>query len=307
MDKTNKLNIVTKKLSHKKATKKPKTGLSKGRSGTFGSHTSTKPSAKTKKGSRKVRRSLMVGLVPVLAMVLAVLCIAVIPFLKGRPHGEKGDAVPKGFSSYCIDISHHNGTRIQWDSIYVMTDRSGRTCTSLEDAADARKPSFIFIKATEGTDFTDKNFKKNWTSAYGSGIRRGAYHFFRPSSDPVRQAEHFLKTVGTLAHGDLPPVLDIEVLPRGYTGAMLTEKASVWLETVAAATGRKPIVYTSDSFARDILGKEITGNYPIWIAHYMVDKPVFKDWGMWQFTDRAVVQGIKGKVDLSVLAPGFNP
>jgi lysozyme len=248
-----------------------------------------------------------VGLVPVLAAVLAALCLAVIPFISGRQKGEKGDPVPKGFSSYCIDISHHNGTRIQWDSIYVMTDRSGKTCTSIEDAADARKPAFIFIKATEGSDFTDKHFKKNWASAEDSGIRRGAYHFFRPSSDPARQAEHFLRTVGTLSHGDLPPVLDIETLPRGCTGAMLTEAASVWLETVAAASGRRPIVYTSDSYARDILGKEITGKYPVWIAHYRVREPEFGDWKMWQFTDRAVIHGIRGRVDLSVVAQGFNP
>ena len=62
----------------------------------------------------------------------------------------------------------------------------------------------------------------------------------------------------------------------------------------------KPVVYTGDSFLKDYLSKEITDNYPVWIAHYKTDSPVYQDWIMWQFTDEAVVRGIRGKVDLSV-------
>ena len=66
--------------------------------------------------------------------------------------------------------------------------------------------------------------------------------------------------------------------------------------------GRKPIVYTSDSFARDILSSDITAQYPMWIARYNKKEPRFADWAMWQFTEEAVVYGANGGyVDLSVI------
>ena len=81
----------------------------------------------------------------------------------------------------------------------------------------------------------------------------------------------------------------------------LNDKALIWLKKVEKHYGRKPVVYTPDSYAKDILSDEIKNNYPIWVAHYGVAAPNYKDWKMWQFTDKAVVHGIKGKVDLSVV------
>ena len=65
--------------------------------------------------------------------------------------------------------------------------------------------------------------------------------------------------------------------------------------------GRKPIVYASSSFILDNLDKRITGNYPVWVAHYEKDRPSYDGWTWWQFTDRAVVKGVPGLVDLSVM------
>ena len=62
------------------------------------------------------------------------------------------------------------------------------------------------------------------------------------------------------------------------------------------------------SFAKDCLSREITDNYPVWIAHYGRDLPSFEGWRWWQFTDKAVVKGVPGRVDLNVTpAAGFNP
>ena len=52
---------------------------------------------------------------------------------------------------------------------------------------------------------------------------------------------------------------------------------------------------------KDYLDKDIVANYPVWVAHYEKDSPAFEGWTWWQFTDRAVVKGVPGEVDLSVM------
>ena len=155
------------------------------------------------------------------------------------------------------------------------------------------------MKSTE--ESADRDFRKNWRNAGKSGLRRGAYHFFRSSKDGKIQAELFIKTVGDLRFKDLPPVLDIETIHRGGSMKKLNEEALKWLETIEGHYGKKPIVYTGSSFARDWLSKRITDNYPVWIAHYEKDRPDFDGWTFWQFTDKAVVKGVPGPVDLSVM------
>ena len=89
--------------------------------------------------------------------------------------------------------------------------------------------------------------------------------------------------------------------PGILNGRRSTISLLVWLKTVEKHYGRTPIIYTSDSFARDILSPEITNHYPMWIARYNQKEPKFKSWTMWQFTDKAVLYGVSGYVDLSVI------
>ena len=231
-----------------------------------------------------------------------ILALAVMFISQGGGGGhETGAKVPPGDWRYGIDISHHNAGDIVWDSLYVLTDKRGKTIRDHHLAKDIRPVSFVFIKATEGVSMVDKDFKRNWQDAGRSGLRRGAYHFFRSSKDGEAQARLFIKTVGDLRFKDLPPVLDIETIHRGGSMKKLNEEALKWLETIEGHYGKKPIVYTGSSFARDWLSKRITDNYPVWIAHYEKDRPDFDDWTFWQFTDKAVVKGVPGPVDLSVM------
>ena len=219
----------------------------------------------------------------------------------GGDKARAGASLPAmAFSELGIDISHHNEGPILWDSLRVMVDRSGRTIRDLERARKVYPVKFVFIKATEGVSMKDPKFKSYWAEAGEHDIRRGAYHFFRSSRDGELQAKNFIATVGSLRHSDLPPVLDIETIHRGCTYKLLNERILQWLKAVEAYYGCKPIIYTSDSFARDIISEEIKKGYPIWIAHYEVESPLSKDWTYWQFTDRAHVYGMPGPVDLSI-------
>ena len=52
--------------------------------------------------------------------------------------------------------------------------------------------SFAFIKATEGSGFTDPRFSYNWEEARKTALRVGAYHFFSYDSPGKTQADNFI-------------------------------------------------------------------------------------------------------------------
>lgn len=253
--------------------------------------------AKKRKKKQK-KRKIHVNIWAVVAIIIALAALVALPYIGDRKAEEKGAKLPSGAYSYGIDISHFQ-QKVDWDSLMVMSDGTRRTIRSMKHARDVKPVSYVFIKATEGSSMKDKDFHRNWKEAGERDIKRGAYHFFRSSKDPEHQARNFIKTVGALRYKDLPPVLDIETIHPGCSHKTLNERALKWLKTVEEHYDRKPIVYSSASFMENILSKEITENYPIWVAHYDTDKPRCSRWHIWQFTDQAVVHGIDGYVDLN--------
>ena len=256
---------------------------------------------KQKKKKKKVKpRTLAFRWWMPVAVGLVFASIVALPHFFQRDE-ETGAMVPPGRWHYGIDLSHHNRTAdIRWDSLRVMTDMLGRTTRSISKARTIRPVSFVILKATEGETFRDKKFQSLWEEAASHGIKRGAYHFYRSSKDPLAQADHFIGTVGNLRYTDLPPVLDFETIHRGRDIKPLNEDLGIWLNAVETHYGRTPVIYCPDSFAKDIISREILDKYPVWVAHYGVLSPDVKKWKWWQFTDRAVVYGIHGEVDLSV-------
>ena len=252
-----------------------------------------------KKRKKKLKVSPWVALGAAAAVLLAV--FLVFHRWEGRPEAERGAKVPPGSWRYGIDISHNNAGKIVWDSLFVMTDSKRRTIRDPYLAKEIKPVSFVFIKATEGASLKDKDFKENWKAAGKTDLRRGAYHFFRSSKDGEIQARNFISTVGDLRFKDHPPVLDIETIHIGCPKELLNQRALQWLKAVEKRYGKKPIIYASSSFIKDYLNREIIGNYPVWVAHYEKDSPAFEGWTWWQFTDRAVVKGVPGEVDLSVM------
>ena len=254
---------------------------------------------KRKPRIRKVKVSPAQAVCAAVALILALFLI--FHRWGSGSDSERGAKVPPGTWRYGIDISHNNSGKIVWDSLYVMTDGKRRTVRDPYSAKDIKPVAFVIIKATEGATFKDPDFKDSWREAGRSGLRRGAYHFFRSSKDGAVQARHFIATVGDMRVGDLPPVLDIETIHPGCSRELLNQRALQWLQTVEEHYGKKPVVYASASFIKDHLNKEITDYYPIWVAHYKKDSPGRDGWVWWQFTDRAVVKGVPGEVDLSVM------
>lgn len=160
---------------------------------------------------------------------------------------------------------------------------------------------FAFVKATEGGDHQDVFFLENWAALRHRGLRRGAYHFFRPETPARAQALNFFTQVGSLQVGDLPPVLDVEL--RGTLAHTdLIAEIKEWLLLAEARYGVKPIIYSGQMFYNRYLAGHFA-EYPLWIARYHDAEPVLADgrnFQFWQYGDQGVVPGITGPVDLNV-------
>lgn len=182
-----------------------------------------------------------------------------------------------------IDVSHWNGT-IDWTAV------------------KGDNVAFAFMKATEGTDFVDPQFATYWKNAGDAGVIRGAYHFFRPASDPIAQAEFFVATAGVPELGDLPLTIDLEVTDD-QSDAIVANGALTFLARVEALSGRTPIIYTSARVFDTVLGTPAGfSHYPLWDANYSVtcpniSQPTWATWTFWQNTDKATILGIAGGVD----------
>lgn len=159
--------------------------------------------------------------------------------------------------------------------------------------------SFVFIRATAGSNKIDARYKENWKAAKEHYFVRGAYHYYRPNENSIAQADHFIKNV-SLRKGDLPPVLDIEKLPKNQSIDSLKVGLRRWLKRVEKHYKVKPIIYSGESYYTDFLKKEFN-EYPLWIANYnfFVER-IQNDWLLWQFTEKAQIHGIKGMVDVNV-------
>lgn len=183
-----------------------------------------------------------------------------------------------------IDVSEYQGD-IEWEKV--------------KNVSEIYPIHFVFIRATAGHDRPDKSFAGNWENAVKADVVRGAYHYYRPDENSIRQAELFIKTV-RLKKGDLPPVLDIEKVPENQPIDSLKAGLRRWLNKVEVHYGVKPIIYTGEKYYDSFLADDFS-DYPFWIANYnfFVEK-IDDDWLFWQFTESALIDGIDGPVDVNI-------
>lgn len=185
-----------------------------------------------------------------------------------------------------LDVSHWQGT-VDWPSVRAEGAR------------------FTYMKATEGTGYTDPQFRANYTGSYAAGLVRGAYHFALPDRSSGRaQADFFVDHGGGWSADGrtLPPLLDIEYDPYGPTCYGLTPAAMVrWVrdfsDQVKARTGRSPALYTTANWWTTCTGDAtgIARTDPLFVARYssaVGTLPAgWTRWRFWQFADSGTFPG----------------
>lgn len=182
-----------------------------------------------------------------------------------------------------IDVSHHSGA-INWHQ--VVGDNV----------------HFVFAKATEGEDWSDPQFPTYWQDIRDAGLVRGAYHFYIIDDDPTKQAHWFIETVGHLAQGDLPPVVDVEQTGK-LTPNETAHNLRIFLDIIEGHYGVKPIIYTAPNWWNAHNTSEF-GNYPLWIADLDVPRPRlpkgWDSWTIWQSQQNQSIAGIQKDVDINL-------
>lgn len=185
----------------------------------------------------------------------------------------------KGF-----DVSHHQKD-IQWHKI------------------SSQEFKFVYLKATEGGDFKDRKFQKNWLEARENGFLVGAYHFYRLCRNGQIQAENFIATVPNKADA-LPPVIDLEYESNcidHYSKEQLIKEIQLMHDQLKQHYGKQPIFYISKAFYNIVLFDQFP-NTPLWVREYQ-GKPQLKNnpnWHFWQHSSKGKIQGISTAVDLNV-------
>lgn len=207
-------------------------------------------------------------------------------FTSGGLTGREKTPLLTGYSVHGIDVSAYQG-KIDWPEVAKHNVR------------------FAFIKASEGATLRDPRFQRNWREARKAGILRGAYHYFQPNRDGKTQADLFTRYV-PIEPGDLPPVLDVEAA-NFHDVAVMRREVARWLRLVEANYGVRPIIYSNHGFYRRHLAGHFD-KYPLWLAHYEVEKPVLPSskWIIWQHSDEAYVPGIRGVVDFNVFQGNYE-
>ena len=189
-------------------------------------------------------------------------------------------------NAFGIDISQYQDI-INWSKVKNINDNI--------------PISFVIIRSTAGSNKHDKYFTYNWRESKKSGFIRGAYHYYRPNENSIKQANNFIKKV-KLEKGDFPPILDIESISTVQSTAKLKIGIKRWLDKVEKHYKVKPIIYTGDSFYKSYLNNDEFNKYTFWIANYNnIKQPVNKKWKIWQFSEKGKIPGIIEFVDLNVV------
>lgn len=210
--------------------------------------------------------------------------------LQFRSSSDFNYSIPKNYKGFGIDVSHHQG-KINWDTLFAKP---------LSPAIQ-----FVYAKATEGKDHMDREWAYNRAKLIKKNIKHGAYHFFRPNTNPLEQANHFLNHYKPRV-ADLAPVLDVEV--EAVSDEALLKGMNVFLIEVEKRTGKRPIIYTSFYFYRTKF-KDHFEEYKFWIAAYSEPFLLPKDDRIlyWQFTDNGDLPFHKNvKIDLNVSRVSFE-
>lgn len=165
----------------------------------------------------------------------------------------------------------------------------------------------VWLKATEGLNFNDRDYQKFRRAANKAGLRVGAYHFAHPElHSAVAEAGHFSKVIGRPRRTDLRPVLDFE------TKANVNPEALEWWarrfnQVVKEEIGVVPIFYSYPAFIEEMRPSKPIGD-GLWLASYgrndgkdypfSVPRP-WKKIVAHQFTSNWHVSGHVGSIDLS--------
>lgn len=203
-------------------------------------------------------------------------------------------ALQVGFKKKGIDVSHWQGD-IDWKKVKA---------TGID---------FAMIKlggsdGSNGNYYVDEKFETNYKKAKLAGVSVGAYWFvgskFLTSAEGSNQSEFVISKLKD-KHFDYPIVVDVETTPKSRKDSA-TVATIVFCDALEEA-GYYAMVYGSDvSTFKERLDLPRLKRFDKWVARYsaknsatVTKAPEYvSDYGIWQYTSKGKIDGIKGNIDL---------
>lgn len=172
--------------------------------------------------------------------------------------------------------------------------------TTVSDFRLVRKSNILAVihKASEGDFYADPACAARRAQAQAAGLLWGTYHFGKGDSPGAQQAAFFLDSSQPDPRTLL--ALDLEANAGDPSNSMTLEQAEAFVQAVASATGRLPLVYVHPtwangdpllsglSFGARVTPDSILARCGLWVADYH-DSPEIplawaaSDWRLWQY------------------------
>ncbi|MCM1327717.1 MAG: glycoside hydrolase family 25 protein [Bacteroidales bacterium] len=191
-----------------------------------------------------------------------------------------------------IDVSAHQG-KIDWQKVS-------------DDGVE-----FAFIRAAfrgygTGKLVEDTKFEENIKNATAAGVNVGVYVYSQAvTEEEILEEADFLMKKAAPYGTDIPIVIDVEKVDGddGRMNALSMEERTnlvlLFCQTVENA-GYKPMIYHNTEMGALMLDISALENYPKWFASYSNILYYPYAYGIWQYSNKGRVDGIKGNVDLNI-------
>lgn len=232
------------------------------------------------------RKFVIISIISTLVVALSVGGVFAFNFGKKKTSTPQR-VVPK--DSVGIDVARYQGD-IDWQKV------------------SKEKILFVYIKATEGKTYTDPKFHQNIKGAQKTGLKVGAYHFFRMTSGAREQFNHFYSQVGKYKL-DLIPMIDVEVPSKEVKSIkQVQDSLDVFIKLVTQKYGKKPMIYGTQRSYNTYCAPKYN-NLHLYIGRYGPNAPEIEGEGsytIWQYSENGKINGILKAVDLCRFRIGYG-
>jgi lysozyme len=187
-------------------------------------------------------------------------------------------------SNSVVNLSHYDGMRV--------------------DFARMHEQGIVGVihEATYPRNVRDEQYVARQGQATRAGLLWGAYHYAN-ASDPVAQADFFLRTVSSAWYAADPAsrprqvllVLDFEKNGHYPGGTMRVDQAVAFVQRIKQRTGEYPGLYSGEYRINSVLNnpkvsaahKRVLAQCWLWVANYHFQPrnvAPWSGWTLWQYT-----------------------
>lgn len=159
----------------------------------------------------------------------------------------------------------------------------------------------VYIKSSEGTSYIDPYFETNYQKARENNLKVGVYHYvIARNIEEAEQEATFFSSVISGKEIDCRLAIDFESFGE-LSVEQINQISLAFLRKLQQLTEKEMVVYSNTNDARNIFNQELANQYPLWVAEYGTEEPGYNGkWNVWigyQYTDRGIINGIRGYVD----------